>query len=245
MRSISWLDIESTGVNKQKDRIVEIAFIKINPDGTREHFESLVNPEMPIPAEATAVHGITDEKVKDAPTLKTLLPKIIPFIEKSDIGGFNSNNYDIPLLYNELNRCGYTWNLNDVSFIDVRNIFVRKEERTLSAAVQFYCKREHEGAHGALADVNATIDVFIEQLKQYEDIQGFDRQQINLYCNYDKPRADLAGCFTINENGEYVLTFGKNKGQKAKDCKDYLIWMLSIDFMPDTKELINKILTQK
>lgn len=245
MRPISFLDLESTGTNKQKDRIVEIAIVKVNPDGTREQFESLVNPEIPIAAESTAVHGITDEKVKDAPTLARLLPKIIPFIEGSDIGGFNSNNYDIPLLYNELARCGYTWNLADVSFIDACVIFKRKEERTLSAAVQFYCKREHVDAHGALADVNATIDVFIAQLKQYQDVQGFDRQQLNLYCNYDKPRADLAGCFSIDVDGDFILTFGKHKGLKAKDCKDYLIWMLTSDFMADTKELINKLLNQK
>lgn len=225
-------------------RIVELALIKVFPDGSRSQFESLVNPAIPIPPEASAIHGITDEKVKDAPTLKDLLPKIVPLIEGADIAGFNSNNYDIPLLYNEFNRNGYTWNLEDVAFVDVRNIFVRKEERTLSAAVQFYLNREHEGAHGALADINATIDVFVEQLQRYEDISSFDRQQLNLYCNYDRPRADLAGCFTIDENGEYIINFGKkHKGQKAKDCRDYLNWMLSQDFMPDTKAIINKIIS--
>lgn len=246
MKPISFYDLETTSSDRNSARIVELAFVKVNPDGTREQFESLVNPEMPIPKEATAIHQITDDVVKDAPTIKTLLPKIIPFLEGCDIGGFNSNSYDIPLLYNELARYGYAWNLNDVSFIDACVIFKRKEERTLSAAVQFYCGREHVDAHGALADVNATIDVFIEQLKQYQDIQGFDRQQLNLFCNYDKPRADLAGCFTIDENGEYIVNFGqKHKGQKAKDCRDYLIWILKSDFMPDTKDLVNKILTQK
>lgn len=243
MKPVTFFDLESTSADRNSAKIVEIALVRINLDGTRDQFQSLVNPEIPIPPEATAIHQITDEAVKDAPTLKSLIPIISSAIEGCDIGGFNSNNYDIPLLYKELADCGYTWDLTDVSFIDPCVVFKRKEERTLSAAVQFYCNREHIGAHGALADVNATIDVFIEQLKKYPDIQSFDRQQLNLFCNYDKARADLAGCFTIDENGEYIINFGKkHKGQKAKDCRDYLMWMLTSDFMSDTKALINKIL---
>ena len=244
MKPISFLDLESTGTDRKTARIVEIAIVRVNLDGSRDSFSSLVNPGIPIPAEASAIHGITDDMVKDAPALSTIIPIITSALEGSDIGGFNSNNYDIPLLYLELARCGYNWNLSDVSFIDVCTVFKRKEERTLSAAVKFYCGREHEGAHGAIADVNATIDVFISQLGMYEDIRTYNNQQISFYCNYDKPRADLDGKFTVDNDGDYVFTFGKHKGIKAKspECKDYLAWMISGDFLPDTKDLATLIL---
>lgn len=241
MKPIAFFDLETTGTDKMKDRIVEIAIVRLNGDGSKEQFHSLINPEMPIPAAASEVHGITDEKVADAPTLKTILPMITGKMEDADVGGYNSNMFDIPLLYVEMLRCGYTWNLDGVLFIDACNIFKRKEERTLSAAVKFYLDKDHEDAHGALADVLATIDVFKAQRNKYEDVGKLNRQELSLYCNYDNPRADLSGNFAVDANGDYILNFGKHKGKRAKDCTDYLLWMMGQDFMPDTKAIISKI----
>ena len=241
-KPIVFFDLETTGVDKMNDRIVEIAIVKLNVDGSKEEFHSLINPGIPIPEGASEIHGITDEKVAEAPTLKTMLPMIIGKFEGADVGGFNSNSYDIPLLYVEMLRNGYTWNLDGVLFIDACNIFRRKEERTLTAAVKFYCGKDHEDAHGAMADVLATIEVFKEQRKRYEDLGTLNRSELALYCNYDSQRADLAGNFSIDTDGDYALAFGKHKGQKAKNCISYLQWMLGQDFMPDTKAIINKIL---
>lgn len=244
MKPIVFFDLETTGVDKMKDRILEIAMIKMG-GGPEQRLYSLVNPEIPIPAAASEIHGITDDKVKDAPTLKTLLPMIVGMIEGADLGGFNSNIFDIPMLYVELIRCGHTMDLSSTLFIDARTIFVRKEERTLTAAVKFYLNKDHEDAHGALADVEATIEVFKAQRLQYEDLQSMDRAKMALYCNYDAPRADLSGNFALDADGDYILNFGKHKGQKAKNVKDYLSWMYGQDFMPDTKSIINQILKQK
>jgi DNA polymerase-3 subunit epsilon len=239
MKPIAFFDLETTGVDKTKDRIVEIAIVR--PD---KEFYSLVNPGQQIPESASSVHGITNEMVKGAPTFRQIMPQVISMFEGCDIGGYNSNVFDIPLLYCEIIRAGGHIDLSQYQFIDACNIFKRKEERTLTAAVKFYCNKSHEDAHGALADVKATIDVFNSQQFLYEDIGKMDRDQVALYCNYDKPRADLSGNFTIDAEGDYVLTFGKNKGIKAKNCKDYLNWMLTSDFMPDTKQIIHSIINK-
>lgn len=243
MKPIVFFDLETTGVDKMNDRIVEIAMIKIG-GGPEQRLHSLINPGIPIPAAASEVHGITDDMVKEAPTLKTMLPLIIGMIEGADLGGYNSNMFDIPMLYVELMRNGYVMNLDGTLFIDACTIFKRKEERTLTAAVKFYLDRDHEDAHGALADVEATIEVFKAQRTKYEDLQAMDRSKMALYCNYDNPRADLSGNFAFDTDGDYIMNFGKHKGRKAKDVKDYLSWMYGQDFMPDTKSIINKILSK-
>lgn len=241
MKPITFLDLETTGTDKTKDRIVEIAMVKIGA-GPEIRFHSLVNPEMPIPQGASDVHGITDDMVKDMPTLKTLLPMIIPMVEGCDLAGFNSNAFDNPLLYVELMRVGYTMDLSSTLFLDARTIFVRKEERTLSAAVKFYLGKDHEGAHGAMADVQATMEVFKAQRSAYEDIKGLSRADLALYCNYDRQRVDISGNFVLDADGDHIFTMGKHKGRKAKEERDYLRWMLGADFLPDTKAIINQIL---
>lgn len=241
MKPICFFDLETTGTDKMNDRIVEIAIVKWNGDIIDQYY-SLVNPGRPIPAEASDVHGITNEKVADAPTLGQIAENILEFIHGCDLGGFNSNSFDIPLLYIDLHRTCHKLNLDGINFIDVCNIFKRKEERTLSAAVQFYTGSLHDNAHNALDDVHATIKVFKAQLDWYADLEEKSRTDLSLYCNYDKPRCDLAGNFQIDNDGDYIFTFGKHKGQKAKHQPDYLLWMFRQDFLPDTKSIIQSIL---
>lgn len=235
------MDFETTGVDIKNDRIVELCMVKVLEDGERIVKHSLINPTIPIPQAASDVHGITDDKVKDAPTFKQLSKGIYEFIRDCDIAGYNSNFFDVPLLYIELCRAGIEWDYSKCSFIDVCSIFKRKEERTLSAAVKFYLDKEHDDAHGAKADVLATIDVLGAQMKAYSDLPS-DIVGLSRYCNYDKDFCDIGGCFTKDENGNYILNFGKHKGKKAEDVKDYLQWMLNSDFLPDAKKIINTIL---
>lgn len=242
MRPVCFFDLETTGTDVQKDRVVEIAIIKKVGEEEIE-FHSLVNPEIPIPKGASEVHGITDERVANAPKLIELAPKIVELIADSDLAGYNSISYDIPLLYNELFRVGHTIELKDVQFYDACTIFKRKEGRTLSDAVKFYVGGTHEGAHGAMADVRATINVFRAQREKYADFPN-TRQELGLYSNYDRQRADLSGKFIIDNEGEHVFNFGTHKGKKAKAEPNYLRWIIDNDFMPDTKEIAKTILAK-
>lgn len=242
VKPIAFFDLETTGVDKSKDRIVEIAIVRFD-GGNRYELTTLINPEIPIPKEASEVHGITDQTVMGAPTLAQKAKLIHNVLSGCVLAGFNSNSFDIPLLVNELHRVGYELDLEGIEFLDVCNIFKRKEERTLTAAVKFYCGKEHEDAHGALADVNATIEVFEAMKGKYKDLPA-SLEELNLYCNYDNVRCDISGCFAIDKEGDYILNFGKHKGSKAKDCRSYLSWMQGQDFMPDTKKIISKILAK-
>ena len=241
-KPIVWFDLETTGVDKQKDRIVQIAIIRIQEDGKPFEFESLVNPGVPIPKEATEVHGITDEMVKDSPKLAQIMPKIGRFFAGDiAIGGYNSNAFDIPFLAAECERIGFTINFDNVPFIDPFNIFKRKEERNLEAALRFYCGKQLEGAHDALNDVRATIEVFMAQHERYELSNVLE--DLSLYCNYDKKRGDLSGFFSLDEEGDYVFTTGKHVGKKAKSEPSYLKWMLGADFAKDTKAIAQSLLS--
>lgn len=223
------------------DRIVEIAIVKWDGE-VKDKFHSYVNPGMPISAAATEVHGITDEIVSSCPSFKYIADQVFSFIVGCDLGGFNSNIFDIPMLYIELNRAGFNLDLKNINFIDACNIFKRKEERTLSAASLFYTGSAHDDAHSALNDVMATINVYNAQLERYPDLKEKSSAELSFYCNYDRPRCDLAGNFQMDADGDYILTFGKHKGQKAKKVKDYLLWMMGQDFLPDTKAIIQSIL---
>lgn len=242
MKPICFFDLETTGTDKLKDRIIEIAIVKMLGNRSIGEYHTYINPGMPIPPGATAVHGITDDRVVDSPTFKELAADIHEFIKDSDLGGYNSNSFDIPMLYVELQRAGVAIDLKDIHFIDVCNIFRRKEERTLSAAYKFYTGGSHDNAHNAMDDVAATINVFTAQLERYPELTELDRAQLSIYCNYDKPRADLAGNFQIDADGDYIFSFGKHKGLKAKKQPDYLMWMLGQDFLPDTKAIIKSLL---
>lgn len=244
MRPLAFLDLETTGTDIATSRIVEIAIVRVHESGEEDQFHSLINPGIPIPWGAARIHGITDAKVKDAPVLGQVLPEIVRLIEGSDIAGYHSNEFDIPLLVVELSRHGYAWDHTQSNWIDVCAIFKRMERRNLSAAVKFYTGRDHESAHSAMGDVRATIEVFRSQLERYPDLPK-TREELAVFSNYDRPRdirPDLDGKFKVNKEGEYILSFGKHKGQKARENPDYLRWMIAQDFLPDTKAIAIKLL---
>jgi DNA polymerase-3 subunit epsilon len=202
-----------------------------------------INPEMPIPANAAAIHGITDEMVKDCPTFKQVARGILDFISGCDIGGYNSNYYDVPLLYMEFFRAGLTWDYAGIRFVDAAVIFKRKEERTLTKAYQVFCGKQLENAHSAEADVMATMEVFFAQLEKYTDLpESLD--EIDRYCNYDMARVDLTGRFTIDADGDFVFNFGKNKGFKARNDLQYCQWILGAGFPPDATEIARQTIVK-
>jgi DNA polymerase III subunit epsilon len=241
MKPICFFDLETTGTVIGTDRIVEIAILKVSGEG-QEKYHTRVNPEMEIPQGAIDVHGISNEDVQDKPTLKEIALDVKKFMSGCDVGGYNSNFFDIPLLYFEMNRVNIPIDFSTARFIDAGVIFKRMEARTLSAAVQFYLGREHEGAHGALSDTEATFEVVKEMRLRYPEIGEMGMSELSLYCNYDNPRADISGKFTIDEDGDYVFNFGKHKGEKAKNEQGFLQWMIGKDFLPDTKELALKLI---
>ncbi len=245
-RPIAFLDIEATGLNVSKDRIVEIAIIKVNPDGSESEFVSLVNPEMPIPEEVIAIHGITNDKVKDAPTFAALAGSLVAFIEDADLAGYNSNKFDIPLLAEELLRVGNTTDLSKKKFVDVQNIFHKMEQRTLAAAYQFYCKKEIHNAHSALADTKATWEVFQAQLEKYSEL----KTDVAFLSDFSKggqlDLVDYAGRLAKNSLGEVVYNFGKHKGKTVEEVgriePGYYGWFISdsTDFPKFTKQKLRE-----
>lgn len=245
-RPIAFLDIEATGLNVSRDRIVEIAVIKVHPDGSESEFCSLVNPEMPIPQEVIEIHGITDERVKDAPTFLELAPKLVDFIEEADLAGYNSNKFDIPLLAEEFLRVGNAFDLSKKKLIDVQNIFHKMEQRTLSAAYRFYCKKDIHNAHSALADTKATWEVFQAQLEKYADLKS----DVAFLADFSKggqlDLVDYAGRLARNSKGEVVYNFGKHKGKSVEEVTQlepgYYGWFVSdsTDFPKFTKQKLKE-----
>lgn len=250
-RPIAFIDLETTGVNLSTDRIVELAIVKINTDGTRITKRKLINPEMPIPQGSSDIHGITNEMVKDAPTFKQAANEIKQFVENCDLGGYNSNRFDIPMLMEEFLRAGVDVDLSICRMVDVQHIFYTMEPRTLSAAYKFFCEKEHLNAHGAEADINVTIEVLEAQLKKYEKL-GTSIDSI-LGCIGEEKIVDYARRFVFNENGAEVFNFGKYKGKPVADVlraePQYYDWMMKGDFPMHTKkkltELFNRTLLKK
>jgi len=240
-RPICFIDLETTGTDVEKDFIVEICVLKISPDGTEEIRTMLIKPPVPIPKEASDVHGITDEDVQEAPAFVQISKALLEHIQGCDIAGFNSTRFDVPLLYFSFARVGLQWDWKKVNLIDVRNIFVQKEQRTLSAGVKFYLGRDHEEAHSAEQDIIETKNIFCQQLAMYEDLPK-TMKEIALYSNYGKEIIDLAGKFEKNEAGEVVFAFGPHIHKPAKSEKGFLNWMLTKDFTKDTKEVAQMIL---
>jgi DNA polymerase-3 subunit epsilon len=249
-RPICFIDLETTGTNVSSDRIVEIAIVKINLDGAKIVKRKLVNPEMKIPLESTAIHGITDEMVKDAPTFKSIANEIKQFIEASDLGGFNSNRFDIPILNEEFLRAGINIDIEHRKLLDVQKVYHKMEQRTLSAAYQFYCQKTLEDAHSAEADANATWEVLVAQIEKYPQI-GNTVDSIVKFTGEDDI-IDFARRF-IYDNGVIVFNFGKHKGkpvsQVLKDEPQYYDWMMKGDFALHTKqkltEILNKLMLKK
>ncbi|MDR2913509.1 MAG: 3'-5' exonuclease [Tannerella sp.] len=238
-----FFDLETTGINITKDRIVEISYLKIMPDGREECKTRRVNPQMPIPEQATAVHGITDEDVKDCPTFKELAKSLATQIEGCDLAGFNSNRFDIPMLAEEFLRADVNIDLNKRKFIDVQTIFHKMEQRNLIAAYKFYCGKDLTDAHSAESDTRATYEVLMSQLDRYPELEN-DVEALSSFSSFNN-NVDFAGRMIYNENNEEVINFGKYKGQLVKDVlrKDlgYYGWIMQGDFPLNTKQKLTEI----
>lgn len=240
---IVFFDLETTGINIVKDRIVEISFVKVHPNGKEESKTRRINPEMPIPPESTAIHGITDEDVKDCPTFKEIAKSLAAQIEGCDLAGYNSNRFDIPLLAEEFLRAGVDIDLNKRKFVDVQTIFHKMEQRTLAAAYKFYCDKSLENAHTAEADTMATYEVLKAQLDRYPELQN-DINFLSQYSSYTN-NVDFAGRMVYNDEGEEVINFGKYKGRLVeevlKNDPGYYSWIMNGDFPLNTKKILTEI----
>jgi len=239
-RPIVFFDLETTGTSATTDRIVEICAIKIHEDGSKEEFHQLINPTIPISPEATAVHGITDEMVAGEPTFGDLAEKLASFFTGCDLGGYNIRRFDVPMLMEEFYRHQQSpIDVSTIKLVDAMGIYHHKEKRDLSAAVRFYCNREHEGAHSAKADVLATIDILKQQLLKYEDLEP-NTSFLHDYLSAGN-EVDFAGKFTRDGEGRIIFNFGKYKGKEACSEPDFLKWMLDKDFTTDTKLVAQRI----
>ena len=245
-RPIAFIDLETTGINLSSDRIIEIAIIKILPDNSRVVKRRLINPEMNIPESSTNIHGITNDMVKDAPTFRQVGNEIKQFLENCDLGGYNSNRFDIPLLMEEFLRADMEVDLSDRKMIDVQHIFYSMEPRTLSAAFKFYCGQELVNAHSAEADISATIDVLYAQVARYEKL-GNSVESILSAIGEDKI-VDYARRFSFDDKGVEVFNFGKYKGRSIaevlKNEPHYYDWMMKGDFPLHTKQKLTEILNR-
>ena len=247
-RPICFFDLETTGTDVSRDRIVEISILKVWPNGNRESKTYLVNPTIPIPAASTAIHGISDERVAQAPTFKELAKQIHAMIKDSDLAGYNSDRFDIPLLAEELLRAGVDFDLKNRVTVDVQTIFHKMEQRTLSAAYKFYCKKELDNAHTAAADTEATYEILKAQLDTYSDTLPNDIKQLSEFTTRSQI-ADFAGFIAYNDKGEENFTFGKNKGRKVEEILEeepgYFGWILNADFPLYTKKVLTAIRLRK
>ena len=246
-RPMVFFDLETTGTNISTDRIVEISVVKVMPDGEQIVRTRRINPEMPIPADATAVHHITDEDVKDCPSFRQVAKSLREFMVGCDFCGFNSNRFDLPLLAEEFLRAGVEVDFFDkAKYVDVQNIFHKKEERTLVAAYRFYCGKELEAAHSANADTMATYEVLCAQLDKYGDLEN-SVEFLSEFSSRGKS-ADFAGRIGYDNEGKEIFTFGKYKGQRVEDIfakePSYYDWMMNGDFPQYTKRVITKIRLQ-
>ena len=242
-RPIIFFDLETTGTDTAKDRIVELALVKLLPDGKRDQYTKRLNPGIPIPPEVTKIHGISDADVKDAPTFKQIAHNLYDWMRGCDLGGYNSSKFDIPVLAEEFLRVGLNVDFTERSRIDVQQIFFKMEARTLAAAYEFYCKKELTNAHSAEADILATIEVLEAQLERYPDI-GSDVSTLHKFTHTDE-YVDYARRM-IMKDGHPVFNFGKYKGRKVEDVfnsePQYYDWMMQADFSLHTKQKISEIL---
>ncbi len=242
-RPICFFDLETTGTNISKDRIVEISIHKVFPNGDEKTFTFKVNPTVPIPAETTAVHGITDEMVKDEPTFKERAHEIHNIIKDSDLAGFNSNRFDIPLLAEEMLRADVDFDMGNRNAIDVQNIFHKMEQRTLIAAYKFYCNKDLTDAHSAEADTIATYEVLKGQLDRYPELEN-NMKSLAEFSTRRKP-VDFAGMLAYNSKGEECFNFGKHKGKPVVQVLEsepgYYSWIQNADFPLYTKKVLTAI----
>lgn len=241
---IVFFDLETTGTNINSDRIIEICYLKVYPNGNEESKTLRINPEMHIPEASTAIHGIHDEDVANCPRFKEVAANIAKDIEGCDLGGFNSNRFDIPVLAEEFLRAGIDIDLSRRKFVDVQVIYHKLEQRTLSAAYKFYCNKNLEDAHTAEADTRATYEVLKAQLDRYPDILQNDIAFLAEYSSYNR-NVDFAGRMVYDDNGIEIFNFGKYKGIPVAEVlrKDpgYYSWILQGDFTLNTKQMLTKI----
>lgn len=242
-KPIVFFDLETTGVNVAKDRIVEISILKVFPNETKESKTWLVNPEMDIPKETSDIHGITNEKVANEPTFKELASDISTMIKGCDLAGFNSNRFDIPLLAEEMLRVGMDFDMKNRVAVDVQVIFHKKEQRTLSAGYKFYCNKDLENAHSAEADTMATYEIMLAQLEKYDDLPK-DVKSLSEFASHNR-NADFAGFLMFDEEDNELFSFGKYKGRKVTDVFEenpgYYAWIQNADFPLYTKKVLTQI----
>ncbi len=246
-KPMCFFDLETTGIDICKDRIVEISILKVFPNGNKESKTWLVNPEMPIPPSSTEIHGISDEKVANEPTFKALSAQVYAMIKDSDLAGFNSDRFDIPLLAEEMLRAGVDFDLKNRVAVDIQTIFHKKEERTLGAAYKFYCGQTLENAHSAEADTNATYEILKAQLERYPDLSK-DMRELSEYTTRKKS-VDFAGFIVLDKENEECFSFGKHKGQKVEKILEtepgYFGWIQNADFPLYTKKVLTAIKLRK
>ncbi len=246
-RPIIFFDLETTGVDTSKDRIVELSMIKIMPDGEKIIKTRRINPQMPIPESSTAIHGISDEDVKDCPTFTQIAKSLEQFIAGCDFGGFNSNRFDLPVLVEEFLRAGVDVDLKRRKFIDVQNIFHKLEQRTLVAAYKLYCGKDLTDAHSAEADTMATYEVLLAQIERYEELNN----DVDFLADFSTrvETADYAGRIIYNDKGEECFSFGKHRGKVVSEVFEkepsYYAWMMEGDFPLYTKKVITEIRLRK
>ena len=238
-----FFDLETTGIDIAKDRIVEISMVKVMPNGEEIVKTRRINPGMPIPPESTAIHGITDEDVKDCPKFKEIAKSLAAQIEGCDLAGFNSNRFDIPMLAEEFLRAGVDVDLNRRKFIDVKTIFHKMEQRNLTAAYKFYCNKDLANAHSAEADTMATYKVLKAQLDRYPELEN-DVNFLSKYSSFTN-NVDFAGRMVYNEKGQEVINFGKYKGRVVEEVlksdPSYYAWIMNGDFPLNTKKMLTEI----
>ncbi|MGD1844829.1 MAG: exonuclease domain-containing protein [Salibacteraceae bacterium] len=242
-RPLAFIDLETTGTQVAKDRIVEIAILKVQPDGSQTVKTLRINPEQPIPAESSAIHGISDADVANEPTFKDVAGSLFKFLFECDLAGFNSNKFDIPLLVEEFERAGITFEVEGRKLVDVQNIFHKMEQRTLSAAFQFYCGENLENAHSAEADIRATFEVLRAQIERYDNLEN-DMDFLHEFSRRNN-NVDLAGRFVYNDKKEVLFNFGKHRGRLVTDVlrnePGYYGWMLQGDFPSETKRVLKAV----
>jgi DNA polymerase-3 subunit epsilon len=241
-KPLCFFDLETTGIQITKDRIVQIAVVKLSPDGTQQKCNYLVNPGISIPKEISEIHGITDEMVRECPTLDAYAEEIIAFFGDADLAGYNSNKFDIPFLVEEFYRVGTPFPMENRSFIDVQNIFHKMEQRTLAAAYQFYCGKTMENAHNALYDAEVTMEVFVSQMDKYPTLPNDVAPLSDFTRNSPLGMVDFAGRLARNAKNEVMYNFGKHKGKTVEEIlkiePGYYGWMLEADFPFQTKDCL-------
>lgn len=243
-RPLAVFDLEATGLDVTNDRIVEIAILRIDTDGSTHEYSRRVNPQVPIPEETSLIHGIYDKDVADEKTFTELAPEIESFLGNADLAGYNSNKFDIPMLAEEFLRAGSSFDISARKLVDVQNIFHKMEQRTLVAAYAFYCQKELTNAHQAMADVTATWEVLLAQLEKYDNLEGTVDFLADFTRSGNFDLLDFAGRIAVNEKGEAVYNFGKHKGKTIREVSllepGYYGWMLDANFPLYTKQVLRK-----